>query len=110
MRNTRESGREYAIYLPECQGREREGINILRQADAKEIPVEQRLFSEAWAILKAYRNIDAWGSEWGEVLDRVDGIRKAGRESPETNELAEGLALSVLRYLDRRAREKTGGG
>lgn len=82
---------------------------MMKPASAKEIPVEQELFKEAWEILKTYYNIDAWGEngEWEELVLRAGKLHQISKKSPETEKLGKGLAVAVLSYLDARARAKT---
>lgn len=80
----------------------------MKPASVKELPVEQKLFTEAWEILKAYYHIDAWGNggEWEELLLRAGKLYKISEENPETSEFAKKLAVAILGYLNKRAEAK----
>lgn len=81
-----------------CKG----GIIILKPVDAKEIPVEQKIFNEAWDMLKTYHDIKARGNdkEWSDAIDRADYIYRLGSGKPETEALSIALSMGVIRYLE----------
>lgn len=84
-----------------------EGTAILQPVEAKEIPVEQAVFNQAWRLVKAYSRIEEYGmnEEWKSLLKEADQIYLMG-ETPDEKELAKGMAQLVLRYLDLRGMDK----
>lgn len=85
---------------------------MLQPVKASQIPKEQRLFTEAWNILKAYHDIEVCGCdrEWKEVVDRLNNIFKESKGSPHTEKLGEGLVMAVLNYLEEISKEAEGAG
>lgn len=76
---------------------------ILTPALAKDIPIEQAIFREAWELVKDYHNIEEYDmdDEWRDLINKADQIylRGAGR-SPAEEMLGMEMAQLVLRYLD----------
>lgn len=93
---------------PPVQEEKEEVRAILKPAQAKDIPLEQKIFSEAWVMLKAYYNIEAWENdeEWDEVVKRANSLYELGKGSPHTEALAKSLTLGVLEYLELISKDK----
>ena len=81
---------------------------MLTPATAKELPVEQAIFNEAWAMIKEYHNIEAWGNdaEWEQVVDRSGKLYELGKEKPELISLSKGMAMLVIEYLEKISKDK----
>lgn len=82
---------------------------MLVPATAKEVPVEQAVFNEAWKMVKDYHNIEAWGmdTEWEQVVDKAGKIYKLGEgKAPELEALAKNIALAVVEYLELIGKDK----
>ena len=80
----------------------------MKPASVKEMPMEKKLFSEAWKILETFYNIDALGKsgEWEALLTRANNLLIIGKEKDCTRELGRRLAIAITSYLDEKAREQ----
>lgn len=76
---------------------------MLRQATAQEVPVEQKIFNEAWKMLKEYRYITMCGSdeEWMQLIERVRSLYTTGTGSPHLETLAKGISIVIFNYLEQ---------
>ena len=81
---------------------------MLTPTTAKELPVEQAIFNEAWAMIKEYHNIEAWGNdaEWEQVVDRSGKLYELGKDKPELISLSKGMAMLVIEYLEKISKDK----
>lgn len=83
----------------------------MKPASVKELPAEQKIFTEAWEILKTYYHIDAWGKggEWVELVLRAGKLSQISQENQQINKLGKEIATAILSYLDSRAAAKERG-
>lgn len=81
---------------------------MLTPATAKELPVEQAIFNEAWAMIKEYHFIEAWGNdaEWEQVVERSGKLYELGKGKPELEALSKGMALLIIEYLEKISKDK----
>lgn len=81
---------------------------MLTPATAKELPVEQAIFNEAWSMIKEYHNIEAWGNdaEWKQVVDRADKLYEKGKGKPELEQLSKDMSMAVICYLEKISKDK----
>lgn len=81
---------------------------MLTPATAQELPVEQQIFNEAWKMVKAYHNIEAWGmdKEWEQAVAQAENIYSLRNGKPEIDSLTKNVALAVLEYLELISKDK----
>lgn len=82
-----------------------------KPVEAKEIPIEQYIFREAWEILKTYYYIERDDKRaWEEAVQRAETLYFIGREQAHTDKLCKSITLGVMDYLDILSKERADNG
>lgn len=73
----------------------------MNPVDEGHIPIEQKIFTDSWKVLKAYYGINDSGSreDWQKLLTEIDRICEYGKDNPPLRRLANAVALGVMTYL-----------
>ena len=76
---------------------------------AKQIPEEQRIFHDAWEILKEFYGLSGeWENTdgWDKLILRVDEITSRCAADPLLERFARGVVLFVMEYLKMLSKRK----
>lgn len=79
----------------------------MQPVEAKQIPLEQAIFTKGWEMLKKYYNISTAASdaEWEEVIEAGKQLYYMGTDT-KTAKLSKSIALGVLEYIELISKER----
>ena len=80
---------------------------VISEVTGKDIPEEQRIFTETWNYLKKYYRLkqDTDQRIWKDFLTEFSRIGAMGDEDEGMKILSLGLARTVMAYIEHRSRQ-----